>query len=426
MQNRDVYIYGGSRVPFAKSHTNYMGVPAYDLALASLDGLVDKLKLKDELIGDVAFGSVMQHPKDWNLSREVVLGSQLHPFTPAYNVQRACGTSLETLWQLSLKIRAGQIDSAVAGGVDTNSDLAITFKQKFGQKLLKLSKAKSIMQKVSGLLKFRLSDFKPVLPAVGEPRTGLSMGQHTELMVKDWGVTREAQDDLAFESHIKASKAKETGFFNDLVYEFKGVKDDNILRSSIKREKLNSLKPAFDKKSGQGTLTAGNSTALTDGAACVLLGSKDFGEKKSLKPLAKVVDFQVSALDHTKGDGLLMAPTVAVSELLKRNNLNFSDFEFFEIHEAFAGQVLCTLKAWEDKDFCKNYLGRDEALGSIDRSKLNVNGSSLALGHPFAATGARISASLAKLLSDKPSGTRGLISICTAGGMGVAAIFESI
>lgn len=423
MQSREVFVYGGARIPFAKSQTIYTGVSPYKLALGALDPLVEKFGLNGEIVGDVALGGVMMHPKDWNLSREVVLGSKLHPFTPGYNVQRACGTSLETAWHIALKIRAGQMNSGIAGGVDTNSDLPITFKQSFSHKIVKLSQARTMGQKLGGLFRFSPRDLAPVLPGVAEPRTGLSMGQHTEKMVKEWSISREDQDQLAYESHAKAAKALEEGFFNDLIYEFMGSQKDQILRPSTTMEKLSKLRTAFDK-SEKGTLTAGNSTALTDGAACVLLGSQEFGQQKSLKPLAKMVDFQAAALDHTSGDGLLMAPTLAVAQLLQRNNLKLQDFDFYEIHEAFAGQVLCTLKAWNDEDYSKKYLGQS-ALGEIDREKLNVKGSSLAVGHPFAATGARITATLGKLLSQK-SGSRGLISICTAGGMGVAAIMESV
>jgi acetyl-CoA C-acetyltransferase len=402
--------------------TKYSRITNQELLTTVLKEFVQRNKLQNKVIGDVAFGAVMKNSSDWNLSREVVLGSGLHADTPAYNVQRACGTGLETTWQLALKIASGAMDSGLAGGSDTNSDLPILFPRAFAWKLLDIRNARSSAERLGGFLKFGLKDIKPVFPAVVEPRTGLSMGEHCEKMVQEWKITREAQDQLAMESHKKAEAAYQAGFYDDLVIEFQGLKKDPIVRGDTSMEKLAKLKPAFDR-TGKGTLTAGNSTPLTDGAAIVLLGTEEFAKANNLPVLAHFVDAQVAAVDYVNGEGLLMAPTIAVSELLKRHNLQLQDFDFYEIHEAFAGQTLCTFKAWESAEYCKNRLGRSQAMGPIDRSKLNVKGGSLALGHPFGATGGRIVASLAKMLHEKGRG-RGLISICTAGGMGVVAILE--
>ena len=419
---KKVAIINGSRVPFVKSMTNYQGASNQDLLSTAFNDLVVKNKLEKKLIGDFIAGTVMNHPFDWNLSREVVLGSDLSHETPGLNIQRACGTGLEAANLVALKIANGQIESGIAGGSDTNSDIPLIGQRKLTHWLIKLQNAKSFPEKLKVLSSFNPSLLKPQVPAVKEPRTGLSMGEHCELMVKEWKVTREEQDQIAYESHQKAAAAYEEGFHDDLLVSFKKINKDTITRKDTTLEKLARLKPAFDK-SGSGTLTAGNSTPLTDGASVVLMGSEEWAQKNNLEVSAYFKDCEVSAVDFVNGAGLLMAPTIAVSNLLKRNNLTFADFDFFEIHEAFAGQVVCTLKAWEDPEYCKTVLGRDKPLGPIDRTKMNVKGGSLALGHPFAATGGRIIATAAKLLKQKGSG-RVLISICTAGGMGVAAIIE--
>jgi acetyl-CoA C-acetyltransferase len=419
---RKVAIITGSRTPFVKSMTNYQGDSNQDLLSAAFNDLVKKTNLKGKLLGDVIAGTVMNHPFDWNLSREVVLGSELNPETPGLNIQRACGTGLEAANLVALKIASGQMESGIAGGSDTNSDIPLIGQRKLTHWLIKLQNAKSFAEKLKVVAAFNPKLLKPQVPAVKEPRTGLSMGEHTELMVKEWKITRAEQDQLAYESHQKAAKAYEEGFHDDLIIQFKALKKDTITRKDTSLEKLAKLKPAFDT-TGSGTLTAGNSTPLTDGASVVLLGSEDWAKENNLEVQAYFKDCEVAAVDFVHGAGLLMAPTVAVSRLLARNNLTLQDFDFYEIHEAFAGQVLCTLKAWEDADYCKKVLKRDKPMGSIDRNKMNVKGGSLALGHPFAATGGRIVASAAKILKQNGKG-RILISICTAGGMGVAAIIE--
>ncbi len=419
---RKVAIIGGVRTPFVRSFTSYARTSNQDMLTEVVNHLVDNYNLHGKILGDVAFGAVMSNSADWNLSREVVLGTKLNPHTPAYNVQRACGTGLETAWQIALKIATHEIDVGIAGGADTNSDLPVGLKRKTVWKIMDLRSAKTFGQRLAALLKFRFSDLKPNFPAVVEPRTGLSMGEHCEQMVKEWSISRQAQDELAYTSHQNAAKAVAEGFFNDLVFEFKGIKKDGFVRADTTVEKLGKLKPAFDF-SGQGTLTAGNSTPLTDGASGVLLASEEYAQQNNLPIVAYFVDAQAAAVDYVHGEGLLMAPTKAVAELLKRNNLKLQDFDFYEIHEAFSGQVLCTLKAWESAEYCQKKLGLTQALGSIDRTKMNVKGGSVAVGHPFSATGGRILASLSKMLSQKGQG-RGLISICTAGGMGVAAIIE--
>ncbi|WP_028387733.1 acetyl-CoA C-acetyltransferase [Legionella fairfieldensis] len=424
MKTRPVYIAGSARTPFVKSLTVYRTVSTQDLMIASLQQLVKKMHLEGRIIGDVGLGAVITSPFNWNLSRECVLGSALNAHTPGYTLQRACGTSLETTLQIALKIANYQINDGIAGGVDTNSDLPVLFSHSFAQKLLLLNHAKGFFAKLKALGAFRPHDLQPQFPAVVEPRTGLSMGQHTEKMVKEWGITREAQDELAFLSHQKGVKAYEEGFYEDLVFEFHGIKQDRILRKDTTLEKLARLKPAFDF-SGSGTLTAGNSTLLTDGSSAVYLVNDEVATQFNHPILARFVDAQVAAVDYVQGEGLLMAPTFAVNSLLKRNKLSLQDFDFYEIHEAFEGQVLCTLKAWESDDYCKRVLKSDAALGPIDHAKLNIKGGSVALGHPFAATGTRIVGTLAKLLHQKGKG-RGLISICTAGGMGIAALLEAV
>ncbi len=420
----DVIVCGGQRTPFVKSMTAYSGVSTQDMMTATLQALVIKMKLEGKLLGDVAVGGVMIPPGNWNLGREIVLGTGLDPRTPGYNVQRACGTSLETINQIALKISSGQMQWGIGGGVDTNSDISVLFPRSFAQKIIALNQSKSTMDKIKSALGFSFKDFKPQFPAVMEPRTSKSMGQHCEMMVQEWKISREDQDQLSFESHQKGAAAVEAGFHNQMIFEFQGVKKDLILRKETTIEKLAKLKPVFDT-SGAGTLTAGNSTALTDGASAVLLASRKKAESEKLPMLAKFVDCEVAALDFVHGEGLLIAPALAVSRLLERNNLKLQDFDYYEIHEAFAGQVLCTLKAWDDESYCKRVLGRNEKMGVIDRSKMNIKGGSLAIGHPFGATGGRIVANLAHILKEKGKG-RGLISICTAGGMGIAAIMESI
>lgn len=421
-KNNKVAIIGGTRIPFVKSFKEYSRTTNQEMLTAALQGLVKKYHLDGKLLGDVALGVIMNSSLDWNLSREVVLGTTLDPRTPAFNVQRACGTSLETINLIALRIASGQIDSGIGGGSDSNSDLPIMVKRQLAWKLIDLNNAKSFGERLSRLLKIKLSDWKPVLPNIVEPRTGMSMGQHTEKMVKEWKITREAQDQLSYDSHRKAAAAYAEGFYDDLLTEYKNVKRDTIVRSDTTVEKLSKLKPAFDK-SGNGTLTAGNSTIFTDGAGAVFLASEEYARQNNHTAQAWFVDCQSTAIDFVHGSGLLMAPTVAVAQLLQRNNLKLQDFDFYEIHEAFAGQVLCTLKAWENEDYCRKELNLSKALGSIDQSKMNVKGGSVALGHPFGATGARVVSNMAKILLQHGKG-RGLISVCTAGGMGVAAIIE--
>lgn len=391
--------------------------------VGALDGLVQKYNLRGKLIDDTAVGAVMNSSADFNLAREAVLSTALHPDSPGYNVQRACGTGLETAWQIAMKVHTGAINIGIAGGVDTNSDLPIEVSPQLKNALLGLNSAKTFGQKLKAISLMGPKAWKPAIPSVNEPRTLMSMGEHCELMVKEWGISREEQDEIALASHKNGAKAYESGFYDDLVTPFQGLKRDGTLRGDTSLDKLAKLKPAFDF-SGRGTLTAGNSSPLTDGAAAVLITNDVGAEKFGLKPLAEIIDVQVAAVNFVAGAGLLMAPTKAVSQLLERNGLTFADFDFFEIHEAFAGQVLCNLKAWESEKYCREVLGRSSPIGKVDRSKLNTVGSSLALGHPFAATGARILGTLAKLLGTSGK-KRGLISICTAGGMGIAAIVES-
>ncbi|NNF15666.1 MAG: acetyl-CoA C-acetyltransferase [Gammaproteobacteria bacterium] len=421
--HRKVAILGGTRIPFCRSHTQYASASNQDMLTAALAGIVRRFDLHNEALGDVACGAVIKHSKDWNLARESVLGCGLSASTPAFDLQRACGTSLEAAILLGNKISVGQIDSAIAGGSDTTSDAPIVYPRAYREMLMQAYRARSMKDRLAAFTRFRPGHLVPEYPGVNEPRTKLSMGESTEMMAKEWGISRAEQDALALASHEKAAAAYDSGFFADLVVPFRGASTDNNLRRDSSLEKLAKLKPAFDRKSGNGTLTAGNSTPLTDGAAAVLLSSQEWAAAHNLDVQSYLTYGKVAAVDFVESEGLLMAPAYAVSAMLEDASLTLQDFDFYEIHEAFAAQVLCTLRAWESEDFCRNKLGRDAALGSIDMTKLNVTGSSLALGHPFAATGARILATASKLLEQKGSG-RTLISICTAGGMGVTAIIE--
>lgn len=420
---KKVVLVGGARIPFCRAGTNYANSTNQEMMTAAAKAVVEKFRLQGKALGDFACGGVMNHSSDWNLAREIALGCGLANETPGMGIQRACGTSLEAAINIGNKIAMGQIESGIAGGFDSMSDVPIAYRPSFAKKLLRLNGARTFGQKLSAIFSFRPSDLKPRFPAVVEPRTGLSMGEHCELMAQEWKISRQEQDELALASHQKAAKAWADGFYKDLVFPFAGATKDNNVRGDGSLEKMAKLKPAFEKSS-KGTLTAANSTPLTDGAAAVFLCSEDYARKNHLPIQAYFVDCEVAAVDFTvKKEGLLMAPAYAVPRMLVRRGLKLQDFDFYEIHEAFAAQVLCTLKAWESEEFCRTRLGLPGKLGSIDRSKLNVVGGSVALGHPFGATGARIIATLGKLLEQKGGG-RGLISICTGGGMGVTAILE--
>jgi acetyl-CoA C-acetyltransferase len=422
---RKVAILGGARIPFARANGAYNDLSNQDMLTGAMTALVDRFSLRNEKIGEVAAGAVIKHSRDWNLARESTLGSGLHPTTPAYDLQRACGTSLSAVAQLAHRIAAGEIDSAIAGGSDSASDVPLSYSRNLQRTVLSLSRGRTWGDKLGTIGDLRPWDLAPKHPGVGEPRTGLSMGQHCEEMAKEWQVSRKAQDELALASHKNAAAAWLAGFFADLVVEFNGLKRDNNVRGDTSLEKLASLRTAFDP-SPAGTLTAGNSSPLTDGAAAVLLGSEEWAKARGLEVQAYITASETAAVDFVgmagPKEGMLMAPAYAVPRMLERAGLKLQDFDLYEIHEAFAAQVLCTLKAWESDTWCRNRLGRP-ALGAIDRAKMNPRGSSVALGHPFAATGARIVATLARQLKERGSG-RGLISICAAGGMGVTAILE--
>ncbi|HBO4345912.1 TPA: acetyl-CoA C-acetyltransferase [Pseudomonas aeruginosa] len=422
-QLRRVAIVGGNRIPFARSNTVYATASNQEMLTSALEGLVERYNLHGERLGEVVAGAVLKHSRDFNLTRECVLGSRLAPETPAYDIQQACGTGLEAAILVANKIALGQIDSGIAGGVDTTSDAPIGVNEGLRKILLEANRGKSNLDKLKSLLKIRPRHVVPAIPRNGEPRTGLSMGESCELMAQTWQIPRDEQDRLAFESHHKLAAAYEEGWQNDLMTPFRGLTRDQNLRPDIDLEKIGTLKPVFERGS-RGTLTAANSTPLTDGASVVLLASEEWAKARGLPILAYFKDGEAAAVNFVdRQEGLLMAPVYAVPRLLARNGLSLQDFDYYEIHEAFAAQVLCTLKAWEDPEYCKTRLGLDQPLGSIDRRKLNVKGSSLAAGHPFAATGGRIVANLAKLLSLAEQG-RGLISICAAGGQGVTAIIE--
>ncbi|MFT4264211.1 MAG: acetyl-CoA C-acetyltransferase [Nocardioides sp.] len=425
---RKVAVLGGNRIPFARSNGAYATASNQEMFTAALDGLVTRFGLEGERIGEVAGGAVLKHSRDFNLIRESVLGSKLSPETAAIDLQQACGTGLQATAYIANKIALGQIDSGIAGGTDTTSDAPIALGEKLRKILLEANRAKTNGARLKALAKIRPGDIVPTIPANSEPRTRLSMGEHQALTALEWKITREAQDALAVASHHKMAAAYDEGWFDDQITPFRGLERDNNLRADSSEEKLAKLKPVFGKGEGA-TMTAANSTPLTDGASAVLLGSEEWAAAHGLEPLAYFVDTEVAAVDYVTGrEGLLMAPAYAVPRMLTRQGLTFADFDFFEIHEAFASQVLSTLAAWEDPVFCKERLGLDEPLGVVPRAKLNVKGSSLAAGHPFAATGGRIVNNLAKLLHEKGSSggpARGLISVCAAGGQGVVAILEA-
>lgn len=420
---RKVAIVGSARIPFCRGYTGYNGESNLSMLATAIGGLATKYGLKGEPVGEVMAGAVIGHSRDFNLAREALLDAGLSPGTPGTNVQIACGTSLQAALALGAKIATGEIDSGIAGGADSVSDSPIVFGNKFQHRLLDLNKAKTTGDKFKAFGGFSFGELAPVAPSTQEPRTGLSMGQHCELMAREWNISRADQDAWALGSHQKAARAYDEGFHDDLLVPCAGIVRDNNVRADTTLEKMATMKPAFDRTSGHGTLTAANSTPLTDGASAILLASEDWARARGLPILAYLTMGQVAANDFAAGDGLLMAPTIAVSNMLRRAGLGFADIDLFELHEAFAAQVLCTLKAWNDKAYNSTVLGRDEALGQIDPDRINVKGSSLAYGHPFAATGARILGVTAKLLAERGSG-RALISVCTAGGMGVAALVE--
>ncbi|GAA4957388.1 acetyl-CoA C-acetyltransferase [Actinoplanes utahensis] len=420
---RRVAVLGGNRIPFARSNSRYAEASNQDMLTAALDGLIARFGLAGERLGEVVAGAVLKHSRDFNLTREVVLGSRLDPRTPAYDIQQACGTGLEAAILVADKIALGRIDVGVAGGVDTTSDAPLQVNEDMRRALLELNRARTLGARLKAVARLRPQHaIKPELPRNAEPRTGLSMGEHAAITARKWNIGRAAQDELALTSHQRLAAAYDRGFFDDLLTPYLGLTRDQNLRPDSSLEKLATLKPVYGTEGA--TMTAGNSTPLTDGASTVLLASEEWAAARSLPVLAYLADAENAAVDYVHGDeGLLMAPAYAVPRMLARNGLTLQDFDYYEIHEAFASQVLATLAAWESPEFCKEKLGLDAPLGSIDRAKLNVNGSSLAAGHPFAATGGRIVASLAKQLAEKGSG-RGLISICAAGGQGVVAILE--
>lgn len=422
---RPAAVIAGNRIPFARANGTYAKASNQDMLTAALEGLVARTGLAGQPVGEVVAGAVLKHARDFNLTREAVLGSSLAPTTPAYDVQQACGTGLEAAILVANKIALGQIESGIAGGTDTASDAPIAVNEGLRETLLSLNRAKTPAQRLKALSGLRPGQLVPEIPRNVEPRTGLSMGEHMAQTAARWGITRESQDEIAAASHQNLAAAYDRGFFDDLVTPYLGLTRDQNLRADSSVEKLAKLTPVFGKGEGA-TMTAGNSTPLTDGASAVLLGSDAWAAEQGLPVLAHLVDAQTAAVDYVTGhEGLLMAPAYALPHLLRRQGMKLQDFDLVEIHEAFAATVVTTLAAWESEEFCRDRLGLDAPIGALDRSKLNVNGSSLAAGHPFAATGGRIVASLAKMLHDKGTGARGLISICAAGGQGVMAILEA-
>jgi len=423
---RKAVVVGGNRIPFARAHTAYADASNQDMLTAAIEGLVARCGLQGERLGQVAAGAVLKHPRNFNLTRESVLGSSLSHDTPAMDLQVACATGMEALGLLADKIRLGQIDSGIGGGVDSISDSPISVSDGLRRVLMRLNTARTAKERLAALKDLRPGHIVPEPAGAGEPRTGLAMGEHQALTTHQWGITRAEQDELALASHRNLAAAYDSGYMDDLVTPFRGLSKDNNLRGDSTLEKLGKLKPAFGRHLGEeATMTAANSTPLTDGASAVLVSSEEWAAEHRLPVLAEFVDHEIAAVDFVDGDeGLLMAPVYAVPRLLDRHGLTLEDLDFIEIHEAFAGTVLSTMKAWEDEEFCRTRLGLDGAFGSVDRAKLNVHGSSLAAGHPFAATGGRITAVLSKMLHEKGEGSLGLISVCAAGGQGVVALLR--
>ena len=422
-QTRRVAVLGGNRIPFARSNTTYSDVSNQEMLTAAIDGLATRFGLEGERVGEVVAGAVLKHARDFNLTREAVLGSKLSPETPANDIQQACATGLQAAIGVANKIALGQIEVGIAGGTDTTSDAPVAISDKLRKKLMKVNAARDTRGRLTALAAIRPTDIGLDIPQNGEPRTGLSMGEHAALTALEWQIGREEQDELAATSHQRLAAAYDAGFLDDQVTPFRGLERDSNLRADSSAEKLAKLKPVFGKGEAA-TMTAGNSTPLTDGASAVLLASEEWAKEHGHPVLAYLTASETAAVDYVHGgEGLLMAPAYAMARMLSREGYSLQDFDFYEIHEAFASQVLATLKAWEDPIFCKERLGLDAPLGSIDRARLNVNGSSLAAGHPFAATGGRILMTLAKLLEQQGSG-RGVISVCAAGGQGVTAILE--
>ena len=419
---RKIAVIGGSRVPFCRSNTVYFEKSNMDLLSAALQALIDRYELHGKKFDELTAGAVTTHSRDWNLAREALQSTTMSPLTPGITMQQACATSLQGALLIGARIATGEIECGIAAGTDTTSDFPVTYPHKFARRLAKLATARSFKQRLGALKGFSFGELKPVVPQNGEPRTGLSMGQHCDLMAREWNVSREDQDRLAMESHLKAAKAWNEGFFDDIVTPWAGVSRDNNVRPDSSVEKLGSLRTVFST-GGEATMTAGNSTPLTDGAAAVLLASEEWAAAHDLPVQAYLTAGRTAAVDFVNDEGLLMAPTIAVAEMLTATGLSLQDFDFYEIHEAFAAQVLSTLAAWESEEYCRDRLGLDRPLGSVDREKMNIKGGSLAIGHPFAATGARILGNLGQILENAGSG-RGLISVCTAGGMGVSAILE--
>ena len=425
-KQRSASVVGGNRIPFARAGGPYAHVPNRDMLTAALDGLVARFGLSGERVGQVAAGAVLKHSKDFNLTREALLGSALAHDTPAYDVQMACATGIETIVGLANKIRLGQIDSAIAGGVDSASDAPIVVSEPLRRALLDLSRARTVGAKLAALARIRPTHLAPSAPTTAEPRTGLSMGEHQALTTAAWGITRERQDEIALRSHQRLAAAYDAGFFDDLMTPFRGLTQDANLRRDTSLEKLAALPPVFGKRlDTPATMTAGNSTPLSDGASAVLIASEEWAAERGLRPLAAIVDAEAAAVDFVHGqEGLLMAPVYAVPRLLARNGLTLEDFDVIEIHEAFAATVATTLAAWQDQEFCRRRLGLDGPLGAVDPDRINMTGSSVAVGHPFAATGGRIVATAAALLAQRGA-RRALISVCAAGGLGYAMILEA-
>lgn len=418
----------GARTPFVKSFGSFADSDALELFSRTIDGLVRRTDAPVECFDEIICGVVTPQVKNTNVARDTILNLGLPPHIHGYSLNRMCTSSLESIGNAVKNIMTGQSQMILAGGVDVLSDIPITYTREARKALLSLTKAKSLATKASALGRFFPKALAPKPPGITEPLTGMSMGEHAEVMAKLNGITREAQDALAMLSHQRAAAAQESGkFAREIVPVWPGprftdtVERDNIIRADTSVEGLAKLRPAFDKK--YGTITAGNASALTDGAAAVVIADESKARSLGLRPRALIKDMVFIGVDPY--EQLLIGPAITIPMILIRNGLGITDIDLFEIHEAFAAQVLSCLRSMESPDFCQRHLGISHAFGEIPQEKINVNGGAIAIGHPFGATGARLVMTTINELESR--GARyGVIAVCAAGGMSGAMLIERI
>jgi len=422
MDDRTIWLAAGLRTPF-------VGV---DGPFAHRDSLALSVPVVQAMaplaVGQIDFavwGAVVANLAYANLAREVWLEAKLDPHVPTFTTIMQCSTSMVGVFEAAGILGSGGRSLALVGGVESMTRVQIGLGQNLSDWLRQVVQARSFSQRLSALRKLRASDIRLFVPEVKNRVTGRSMGEHTEDMAKTWNISRYEQDELALKSHRDAVAAQDRGFFSDLIFPIDGISTDHFPRRDTSLDKLGKLKPVFDRKSGKGTLTAGNSSPLTDGAAAVWVATEEGLSRLPPKtPRVRLVDFEMAAVDIFT-EGLLMAPVSAIPRILARRGLKFDDITLWEIHEAFSAQVLCHIKGLEDKDFVRKKAGVDHTFGVFPRNRINPNGGSVALGHPFAATGARILSQAVKELAAMPKGSRSIVSICADGGLGTVALLEN-